>query len=523
MGNDEGRISTPIARNRLGRGERILMALAVCLVVAIGVGLTSAEVERVRHADAQTFSVRARLLEGYVANYVRVVSGLGLTVRQGISHPAPNGDLRRLRDYPSHGVFGLSDLPTDGRQESRVGSLSGSGTVSSVDASLRREIAAALELDAPFAAVLDRSSDFAWIYYTSARGFMYMAPKVGIDDFRFSPELYKREFWTQAVPEANPGLGTIVTPLYEDAAGKGLMISVSEPVVADGGFLGVVSADIGIETLRGLLAVGASLGESMLAGRNRMVVARTGTVRPGEMIMAHPAALGDRFTAQGRAWWLERPIGNGQLTLIHSLDIRRTLLRALWNTAHLWLILVLLATMTLLLFALRGALREVTLSTRVDPLTALLNRRGFRSDTEHIYKLCVRHPLPLALLMLDIDHFKAVNDRFGHGDGDRILVEIARTLREGLRPSDLVCRWGGEEFTVFMPDTDMGSACDLAERIRSLIESKVKTPDGLPVTVSVGVAEAPSDGSLDAAVEVADRRLYSAKKGGRNRVCCSDA
>jgi diguanylate cyclase (GGDEF)-like protein len=128
---------------------------------------------------------------------------------------------------------------------------------------------------------------------------------------------------------------------------------------------------------------------------------------------------------------------------------------------------------------------------------------------------------PLALAMLDIDHFKAFNDRYGHEQGDRVLQAVAATLREVARDSDLACRYGGEEFMLILPHTPLDGAVRCAERLRTAIaECDV---DGLGVTVSIGVACFDGmAGPADDLVEVADRRLYLAKRGGRNRVVAAD-
>jgi two-component system cell cycle response regulator len=127
-----------------------------------------------------------------------------------------------------------------------------------------------------------------------------------------------------------------------------------------------------------------------------------------------------------------------------------------------------------------------------------------------------RYGHPLAAILFDLDHFKEVNDHFGHAAGDRLLRAMAQEVRRALRPTDLLGRWGGEEFVVLLPETALQSAVDVAERLRYLVA-------GLPwetgsLTASFGVAECTATDNLGALLRRADRALYEAKRLGRNRV-----
>lgn len=160
---------------------------------------------------------------------------------------------------------------------------------------------------------------------------------------------------------------------------------------------------------------------------------------------------------------------------------------------------------------------------KTDPLTGLHNRRSFMEIAERELARSARHGSPLAILMLDIDHFKAINDTHGHRVGDLALKEFAKLARQTLRGFDCIGRIGGEEFAVLLPQADLNQAMCAAERIRQLIErSPLSLEQGLPLqfTVSIGVA-AISDPStnIDTLLNKADAALYQAKNAGRNRVC----
>jgi diguanylate cyclase (GGDEF)-like protein/PAS domain S-box-containing protein len=155
-----------------------------------------------------------------------------------------------------------------------------------------------------------------------------------------------------------------------------------------------------------------------------------------------------------------------------------------------------------------------------DPLTGAYNRRGGEALLAAEFTRRARDGRAFAVLMLDVDHFKAVNDRFGHAAGDAVLCALVRDGQKALRAVDMLVRWGGEEFLVVLPDTDAHAAMDAAERMRAVLAAtEVAALDGATIrfTVSVGVA-VPTTDSPSELLRRADLALYAAKTGGRNRV-----
>jgi two-component system cell cycle response regulator len=162
-----------------------------------------------------------------------------------------------------------------------------------------------------------------------------------------------------------------------------------------------------------------------------------------------------------------------------------------------------------------------------DALTGLHNRRYFDSHIRTLTQHCIGRNRPLAMLLLDIDHFKAVNDTHGHDAGDEVLKEFAKRMRRQVRGVDLACRLGGEEFVVVMPETPIQQALVVGERIRHAMESETfaihQGREQISVTVSIGASHLVGrDDTPDALVKRADNALYKAKAGGRNQVV-SDA
>ncbi len=166
--------------------------------------------------------------------------------------------------------------------------------------------------------------------------------------------------------------------------------------------------------------------------------------------------------------------------------------------------------------------KELAVMAARDSLTGCLNRRAFFAEMDKIYASAVTEDLELCVIMVDIDHFKSINDRFGHAVGDEAIKQMARILASSIRGHDLLCRYGGEEFVVALPNTTVEKSAEIAKRIRRRVESEagpgIRGVEGLRMTASFGVSTirfgCTSVGEL---VEQADQALYAAKKSGRNR------
>jgi diguanylate cyclase (GGDEF)-like protein len=156
-----------------------------------------------------------------------------------------------------------------------------------------------------------------------------------------------------------------------------------------------------------------------------------------------------------------------------------------------------------------------------DPLTGLYNRRTLMETLETDFNLARSTSQPVSLVMIDIDHFKRINDSFGHRAGDHVLQRIAEMLLNGTRQGDYLCRYGGEEFVIVLPGAFLVQAQERAEELRAAIENLQVTPGPHPthITISLGAAEFPRHGNTpDEVLHQADLALYAAKEAGRNRV-----
>lgn len=188
-------------------------------------------------------------------------------------------------------------------------------------------------------------------------------------------------------------------------------------------------------------------------------------------------------------------------------------------------IVMFLGTFGYILLAKEKVDRELFRAATLDPLTGLYNRRAFMDLAQKALSLAGRQKEPISLLTADLDHFKQINDMFGHYAGDAALKEFACVLRSQLRAYDLYARFGGEEFVVLLPNTDRGGAFGIAERIRLLTEAcRMPSIPDLKFTVSIGVkCRGPEEGlGLEELIKRSDEALYMAKTGGRNRVFMRD-
>ncbi|AVP96977.1 hypothetical protein C7S18_07095 [Ahniella affigens] len=185
--------------------------------------------------------------------------------------------------------------------------------------------------------------------------------------------------------------------------------------------------------------------------------------------------------------------------------------------------LPMIATLGIALMAKDRLQTELERIAAVDPLTSVANRRSFEAEAERTLLAAARRQTPVSMLLVDADHFKRINDRFGHETGDQALLEIVAALKDSLRASDLLGRYGGEEFAALLPDADQANAMHVAERLRAAVEIReFRVGDQvIPLRVSIGVATVvPEQGQskLSLLLRAADLALYAAKAAGRNRV-----
>ncbi|VXC43904.1 GGDEF domain-containing protein [Pseudomonas sp. 9Ag] len=208
-------------------------------------------------------------------------------------------------------------------------------------------------------------------------------------------------------------------------------------------------------------------------------------------------------------WFIEplQPISSSALLAVHVFNL--TVVFCMFS----YLALFYVATVA-------RAHKKLASMATTDSLTGLFNRRHMIELAEKVLARHQRHPTNLTLMLMDIDHFKQVNDQYGHDMGDRVLQAVSDLLKQSMRDQDFIGRWGGEEFLAILPDTDFSHAGESAERIRKSVEELELYSDDIRVciTLSIGITQYRADELLSDAIARADVALYESKSAGRNRV-----
>ncbi|HEY8410772.1 MAG TPA: GGDEF domain-containing response regulator [Pyrinomonadaceae bacterium] len=265
-------------------------------------------------------------------------------------------------------------------------------------------------------------------------------------------------------------------------------------------------------TARGINVVGVANGAAALVSLQRS--------RP-HLVVANPSARGLRIRELSRM--LAQSEEGIPLVLVgsqpSSVELRHAaLLEGAFDYFELPLEFELLIERVQQLVALRQKIDRLRADADLDSLTGLANRRRFRVALVREVERWRRYRVPCALLMLDIDHLKRINDQFGHPAGDAVIRQIAQTLREVSRDNDTAARLGGEEFGLLLAGVDLQRAAAAAERLRTVLSGR--RVDGVgTVTVSIGVASCPENATSERTLYAAsDRALYVSKNSGRDRV-----
>ena len=358
-----------------------------------------------------------------------------------------------------------------------------------------------------------------------------MYPFIASKDFSYTDDLHDVAFYSVATPAKDPSREVVWTDVYLDAAGKGLMVTLSSPVYQENLFMGVVSIDLETNRLDRLLtsdyqgyltnSYNTIIADGNLSGNSEVRHLSDIDDLSDSDIEKLGAIETDSIQFMSGHIVYKMIFSNAPWTLYIIEPISTILLDTFIRSIPIFVIAVLLFLAFREVEFRRKAedqIREVSLT---DPLTGLKNRRFLDSVMEQAMYHSDRYKESLSLITIDIDFFKRVNDKYGHPIGDEVLVQTAKVIGECIRKADVLVRLGGEEFEILLPKTDILGAAEAAEKIRKRIEEEAHPRAG-SITASFGVAERTPGETFSAFYRRADDALYRAKQTGRNRVVIYD-
>lgn len=458
-----------------------------------------------------------------------------------------------LRNLPGGNAFGLSQVPLD-LLPLRVGNVYGRGRLEMLSQSQRHELDMALALFPMHRATLRASPDLAWIYYASLSDLYAVSPWVSdphhaghstvVNRPKRLDHALKQEAFLLGTPRRNPEHRPYWTGLYAEPDSKGLMVTHGAPVYQGSVFRGVVAADLCLSFLSRYLEPGSSdqngrwlLMENSAALQPGLMIGASGySAPPGELPgnwrrylkdELQIANLPQRLAPQGwdevEGYYIQSvPLTTVPWTMVYLLPHAQLLSRMFDRFAPtLGLLALLCAVLAVFGYRLYRVGRLLHKHETTDPLTGVSNRRDFFAKTQREQERHLRHGLGYSLVLGNIDHFKAINERYGHHTGDWVLKTVASGLARHLREQDVFARLDGEQFACLLVENDAEQAQEAARRLcRQVAATAFVLPDGqrLQLTASFGVAHSVSAEPIELLVKRAEVALYRAKTMGHNGV-----
>ncbi|WP_029408306.1 sensor domain-containing diguanylate cyclase [Thiomicrorhabdus sp. Milos-T2] len=491
------------------------------LAIMLGTQNFFKQVELIKSKNQITVDNRADLLRQYMSFMSVSSDSLKLGIESLLNSKnqlsLQTSIAKKLRFYPEYNLYSL-DINNASRS---TGTLHVLKDIDLKNPEILSEIAASLSMDPILKPLTYNLKLTAWAYYISKNHFLYISPKHSLKDFQFNAEQYTKPFWVQAIPENNPKHRMIISDVYKDGAGKGMMITLSNPIFHNDEFKGIAAIDISTQQMDALLAVDSTIKSSILVDENNII---TASIKASEI----GSSLGCNKTQDKSAWFSYNSqliymtsVINNELYIVHQITKSQLWLEALKKSLFQFSLIMLglvLSFLSIELYCVSIRNRNLML---IDSLTKLYNRRGFAKLAEKPIAHLRRDKKGYAVLLLDLDFFKTINDQFGHATGDQVLKTLAQILLSNNREESIISRWGGEEFLILLPKANLQSALDVANRIHEKIHQAevISKQDGNTVikfTTSIGVAlQQPNDG-LEDVINHADKALYQAKDKGRD-------
>ncbi|MGV2701917.1 UNVERIFIED_CONTAM: diguanylate cyclase [Aeromonas salmonicida] len=494
------------------RSQHWLLGTLVILLLALTFHQTLKQVTELNERDTLNMAARLRSQFQQMETVLEAMRGQAEERLRSNPQSALTRQLyQALRTDPELG-FSLDKVPAN-LPAGLSGNLTGLGRLPAPGSEREARLHLALSLSP----LLSTSSKLlgdkvAWLYFTGVDDFIYLYPWIPSSEFRFHRAIYLKSYWQDALKQQNPSQRAIVSRPYEDFAGEGQMISLSQPIVKDQVLVGVISIDVLLERLDRLLHESTpAIGTLFLVNQHQQILASS--AQGADFV---PKFQTDRHGYQWRqgALQLVQAIPDTQLTLIHRIPLTALTQALFWHSLPSLITILFMMWAALSSLKARRLNRQLDYLSSHDALTGAYNRHYF-DEFERLHLRAKARKV--GVVMFDCDHFKQVNDRFGHEVGDQVLIRLVTLCQPLLRKEDALIRWGGEEFLLLARGSEPLE--QLAERLRLQIAEHPweEIAPGLAVTTSLGYHHCRAGTPLQEAIHRADLALYQAKANRRNR------
>lgn len=415
-----------------------------------------------------------------------------------------------------------------------LSNLTGFGGVNNSKQTIH-EMASSLALTRYFKIVKGLNESFVRVYYASNHHFTTSFPYVWSDQFMWNAAMLEKPLWQKATPHVNPDGNLFFTPLHRELRNKSPLITIGHPVYDENKFLGTVNLDIAVASESAFLesknlhkgtyvivnSYNEIIGASGLEGYSQNEIYRAQELLNAEIF--ETPVTGKKYVSSGSNYVYVKAFESAPWKLYYLKNKFDVYSNSLYYVLLILVVIVLLFRVKTLIKRLSASRDELERQALTDPMTKLFNRRYLSEVTKPLLELMYRNSSKLSVILLDIDKFKQINDTYGHQIGDDVIIELAETLQTYTRKSDIICRFGGEEFLILLPETTMDGALSLAEVLRLEVEKLVMVfaqNIELRFTISIGVSTVEKgEQTLDGVITRADSALYAAKENGRNKVC----
>lgn len=471
--------ANPLDDDQDRTGQTLLAFVVIAVLCSVGV-LWFSYTQSKTHYLRELSNASVRLSETLEHEIKALTFGVEILAAQAQDELAgrPQHRIRASAYLEPYQGRGYSLRIPPGSHEQDIGNITGLGELPAPQSPLAREIDMAFSLSATFRAIHQQNPETPWIYYTSARHFVYLYPRTPPQNYFFSPGLEEQEMFQAGLPSANPRRTSYWTSVYEDSAGQGSMVTVSKPVYHNDQFFGVVSTDLTQRTLARMLEKLPILHTTAhLVDRDGATVANPISLQPQELLSLPPHVP----TQLGNNIYTRIPLVSAPWTLVTQTS-RQAVTAEAWKQSiiHALVVVLLLASLTLLALLSRSLRRMHRLSIR-DSLTGQYNRRHFNDVASRELARLRRRNNRLALIVMAIDHFNSYQAHYGQQASQRLLVQVAHRIAHLLpTQSYQVFRLDDEHLAVMTMIEHLAPLEQTLETLRSAILRQKLAHDGSP-------------------------------------------